>query len=210
MTKTRMISITTGVFLAIIFAGIVVYVQKNAKPSQDGPQGLMAVTDDKFGGPFTMTDHTGKSVTEKDFTGTYRLMYFGFTFCPAICPTELSKITSTLKLLGDKAGLIHPIFVTVDPERDTPDKMKDYISLFHPSLTGLSGTPEQTKNMLKEYKIYAAKRDEPGMTEYTMDHSSFIYFMGPDDRLLHIFKMEDNAQLMADTISAWIAHSDTK
>jgi len=210
MTKTRMIVMTAALLAALILAGIAVYVQKNASPRQDGPQGLIAVTEDAFGGPFTLTDHTGKDVTEKDFTGKYRLIYFGFTFCPAICPTELSKITSTLKILGDQGDMILPIFITVDPERDTPEKMKDYISLFHPSIVGLSGTPEQIKRALKEYKIYAARREEPGMTEYTMDHSSFIYFIGPDDRLLHIFKMEDTAQVMADTISRWIAQNGAK
>ncbi len=207
MMKTRFALIAAAALLGLILAGIAFYVQKNGALTPDGPQSLIAVTSNAFGGPFTLTDHNDKTVTEKDFAGKYRLIYFGFTFCPAICPTELSKITSALKTLGDKANLIQPIFITVDPERDTPEKMKDYISLFHPSLIGLSGTPEQIKKALKGYKIYAAKREEPGMTEYTMDHSSFIYFIGPDDRLLHIFKMEDNAQTMAEIVSGWIAQN---
>lgn len=167
--------------------------------------GLIAVTPEAFGGPFTLTDHNGKTVTEKDFTGKYRLIYFGFTFCPAICPTELSKITAALKTMGPDADKILPIFVTVDPARDTPDKMKSYVSLFHPKLVGLTGTPGQIKAMLKEYKIYAARRQDPQMSEYTMDHSSFIYFMAPDDRLLRIFKVDDSADDIARSAQQWMA-----
>ncbi len=165
---------------------------------------LMAVTQDAFGGPFSLTGHTGKTITEKTYAGQYKLMYFGFTFCPAICPTELSKMTAALNVLGEDAKKIQPIFVTVDPERDTVQKMKSYVELFHPSLVGLTGTPDQISSMLKSYKIFAAKVDDPNLTEYTMDHSSFIYLMAPDGRLLHIFKIGDNADVMATTIRAWL------
>lgn len=179
-----------------------IYVGVQASQGMSGR--LIAVTDDAFGGPFTLTDQNGKTVTDKDLTGKYRLIYFGFTYCPAICPTELSKITNAMKGLGDRAKDIQPIFITVDPERDTPDKLKNYITLFHPSLIGLTGTPEQVKQALKAYKIYAAKVQDDGMSDYTMDHSSFIYFIGPDDRLLHIFKTEDTAQQMTDLIGQWL------
>ncbi len=203
MNKKRFLIIFVSViagFALALFAG---YMQKSAQ--KDGPDGaLVAVTDDAFGGPFTLLDQHGKQVTEKDFTGRYRLIYFGFTYCPAICPTELSKMTAAMNKLGDKGKDVLPIFITIDPERDTPEKLKNYITLFHPSLVGLTGTTEQIKTVLKEYKIYAAKRQDPTMNEYTMDHSSFIYFIAPDDRLLHIFKMQDDANAMADVMKKWL------
>ncbi|PZO82755.1 MAG: SCO family protein [Micavibrio aeruginosavorus] len=202
MTKTQKILLAALVLAAI---GAIAGAMLIPSPTANKPQGgLHAVTDDAFGGPFTLTDQNGKTVTEKDLTGSYRLMYFGFTYCPAICPTELSKISAALKQMGSKGDQVVPVFVTVDPERDTVQAMKNYTALFHPSLIGLTGTPEQIKDMLKAYKIYAAKVQDPQMSDYTMDHSSFIYLLAPDDRLLHIFKMDDNAKTMADTTSAWI------
>ncbi len=178
--------------------------------SQGMSNQMIAVTDNAFGGPFTLVDQDNKTVTEKDFTGKFRLIYFGFTYCPAICPTELSKITNAMKGLGERGNIIQPMFITVDPERDTPEKMKNYISLFNPSLVGLTGTPDQIKQALKGYKIYAAKVQDAGMSDYTMDHSSFIYFMGPDDRLLYIFKTEDTAQQMTDIIGQWLDAENVK
>jgi protein SCO1/2 len=169
---------------------------------------LVAVTDDAFGGPFSLTNHLGQKTTEKDFENSYRLMYFGFTFCPAICPTELSKITAALNSMDQKlSARVTPIFVTVDPERDTVQKMKPYVEMFHPSLVGLTGTPEEIKGMLKTYKVYAAKVEDPSLSEYTMDHSSFIYFIAPDGRLLHIFKMEDKADVVASIMTSWISQA---
>lgn len=204
MMKKRLLIIALAVVAGFSLAALAVWIQKSAPVTATTNSGLIAVTDDAFGGPFTLTDHNGKSVTEKDFTGKYRLIYFGFTYCPAICPTELSKITTALNQLGDKGKDVLPMFITIDPERDTPEKMKNYVSLFHPSLVGLSGTPEQIKHVLKGYKIYAAKRQDEGMTEYTMDHSSYIYLIAPDDRLLHIFKMEDSAQKLAEITGQWL------
>ena len=150
-----------------------------------------------FGGPFTLTDQTGKTVTEKDFEGRYRLIYFGFTFCPAICPTELAKMAETLKRLGEKAEKITPIFITIDPERDTKEAMAEYVTLFHPRLIGLTGTPEQIAQAAKGYKVYYAKVEDPSLSEYTMDHSSYIYFMGPDNTLLALYKSGDTAEKIA-------------
>ena len=206
MNKQRIIILVAAVFAGLLLAFLLAFVQKSqmAAPKEER---LMAVTSDDFGGPFTLTDHTGKTVTEKDFAGKYRLIYFGFTYCPAICPTELAKITSALGLLGDKGKDIQPLFITVDPERDTVDAMRKYVSLFHPTLIGLTGTAEQTKEVAKAYKIYFAKVQDESMSDYTMDHSSFIYFIAPDNRLLQIFRMEDSAETMADVISRWRAAS---
>ncbi len=170
-------------------------------------ENLIAVTDDVFGGPFSLTDQNGKTITEKSFEGQYKLIYFGFTYCPAICPTELSKITTALNTLGSISKKIQPIFMTVDPERDTVEKMKNYVGLFHPALVGLTGPLGEIQKTLKAYKIYAAKVQDPSLNDYTMDHSSFVYLIAPDGRLLHIFKSADTADDMAKTIQAWLTQN---
>jgi protein SCO1/2 len=151
---------------------------------------------ENFGGDFTLTNHLGQTVTQADFKNKNRLIYFGFTYCPAICPTELQRIATVINELGETGNNIEPIFITVDPERDTVDVMKDYVSLFHPRMVGLTGTPEQIDVIKKAYKIYAAKVQDETMNDYTVDHSSFIYFIDDDDTLIRIFKMDDTTQHM--------------
>ena len=155
------------------------------------------------GGPFALIDHTGKPVTQADFTAPYKLIYFGFTYCPAICPTELQKITQTLKQLGpEERAQIQPLFVTIDPERDTVAVMKDYVTLFDKRLVGLTGSRAQVDEVLKNYRIYAKKVQEPEASGYTMDHSSFIYLMDKDNQLISIYRMEDTAAFMVQDIRA--------
>ena len=208
MTKHRILILVLSAVGGLLLAGLVYAVQKaqveHSNNYTASTEALIPVTEDAFGGPFSLTDHTGRKVTEKDFAGKYRLIYFGFTYCPAICPTELAKITSAMKLLGGKAAQIQPIFITIDPERDTVEAMGKYVEMFHPSLIGLTGTMEETKAIAKAYKIYFAKVQDESMSDYTMDHSSFIYFIGHDDRLLRIFRMEDSAQDMENVIAAWL------
>jgi protein SCO1/2 len=134
----------------------------------------------KVGGPFTLTDTTGKTVTNKNFQGKYLLMYFGYTYCPDICPTTMATITDALADLGEKARQVQPVFVTVDPGRDTPAVLADYIARFSPRWQGLTGSEEQVRTMEKEYHVYAAKHvtgSAPG--DYLMDHSSIVYLMNP-------------------------------
>jgi protein SCO1/2 len=200
MTDKRLKRTFLIVISALCLAALIAYVQVHIETSK--PQDVVA---EDFGGPFTLTDHTGKTVTEKDFEGRYRLIYFGFTFCPAICPTELAKMTKALKAIGPTADDITPLFITVDPERDTADVLGKYIKMFDKRLIGLTGTPEQIKKSAKEYKIYYAKVQDPGMTEYTMDHSSFIYFIDPDNNLRAVFRAEDTAEIMAAKINETMA-----
>ncbi len=199
--KTIIIVIAAVLGLALaVFLNIMA--SKIQPPAQSG--GLLAVTKDAFGGPFTLTDQDGTKVSQDDFSGEYRLIYFGFTYCPAICPTELAKMTKALNALGSDGDAVQPIFITIDPERDTVETMKNYVAMFHPRLQGLTGTPDEIKQVAKEYKIYYAKAQDESLSDYTMDHSSFIYFMGPDDRLLHIFKMQDSAEDMTSVIGKWL------
>ncbi len=189
MIKKRFLYISLLSILGLGIAALIAYY--DISKEKNSPK--THVIANNFGGPFTLTNHLGKDVTEKNFTGQYRLIYFGFTYCPAICPTELQKITASLKGLGNKADSIKPIFITIDPERDTVDVMREYVALFHPNFSGLTGTLEQIKQAADAYKIYYAKAKDDTMQEYTMDHSSFIYFIDPEDNLLRIFKTEDTS-----------------
>jgi protein SCO1/2 len=133
------------------------------------------------GGPFTLTDHTGKRVTEQDYRGRTLIVMFGFTFCPDVCPTELQLVSAALDKLGPKAKRAVPLFITIDPERDTPAQLATYVTSFHPSLVGLTGTPEEVAAAAKAYRVYVKKVSDPKSTAgYTMDHSALIYVMGPD------------------------------
>jgi cytochrome oxidase Cu insertion factor (SCO1/SenC/PrrC family) len=133
------------------------------------------------GGPFALTDHTGKAVTDKDFRGKFMLVMFGFTYCPDVCPTELQLISAALDKLGPKGNRVVPIFISIDPERDTPGQLALYVKSFHPRLIGLTGTPAEVENAARAYRVYFKKVTDPKSTAgYTMDHSALIYLMGPD------------------------------
>lgn len=141
-----------------------------------------------LGGPFTLTDQHGKVVTQADFRGKWMLLYFGYTYCPDICPTELQAITSALQLLGPDGKDLVPVFVTVDPERDTPQVLDHYLKLFSDRLVGLTGTPQQIADIARRYRVYYAKVTPKDSSTYLMNHSSFIYLVGPDGRFRALFQ----------------------
>jgi cytochrome oxidase Cu insertion factor (SCO1/SenC/PrrC family) len=155
-----------------------------------------------IGGPFALTDHTGKRVTDQDFRGRTMLVVFGFTFCPDVCPSELQVMSAALDKLGPKAEQVVPILITVDPERDTPAQLAQYVSSFHPRLVGLTGTRNEVEAAAKAYRVYARKVEDPKSTAgYTIDHSAIIYVMGPDGAYRAHFTHGTNADAMADRLA---------
>jgi protein SCO1/2 len=160
------------------------------------------------GGPFTLTDQDGRRVTEKDFLGRHMLVFFGFTFCPDICPTELQVMSAALDMLGPEAEKIQPVFVTIDPERDTPEVMKAYVANFGPRLIGLTGTPEEIAAMAKAYRVYYARAGNSTSPDaYLMDHSTIIYLMGPDGRFVRHFTYTTDAAKLASELKTSLAAS---
>jgi protein SCO1 len=144
------------------------------------------------GGPFRLIDQNGRAVTDRDFKGEPFLVFFGFTYCPDICPTTLFEMSEVLKRLGPDADKTAALFITVDPERDTPDKMKDYVSSFHPRIFGLTGTLEEIALVEKEYRVYAKKVPlKDG--DYTMDHTAVVYLMDKDGRFVAPFNLKKSA-----------------
>ena len=134
------------------------------------------------GGPFELIDHTGQRRTDAEFRGKLLLIYFGFTHCPDACPTELLSISLALEKLGRTAETVQPLFITVDPQRDTPKVLADYVSSFHPRLVGLTGEPAAIKTVAHAYKTYFARSAGGSADNYSIDHTGFIYVVGADGR----------------------------
>jgi cytochrome oxidase Cu insertion factor (SCO1/SenC/PrrC family) len=146
---------------------------------------LAGRAENRVGGPFTLEDGQGRVVTERDFRGEYMLVYFGYTHCPDVCPTTLSRIAAALALLGPQANRVVPVFITIDPARDTAAVMRRYAAQFTPRLVGLTGTAAEIASVAREYHVYYAKRPAgPGSADYSMDHSTAVYLMGPTGRLV--------------------------
>jgi protein SCO1/2 len=138
------------------------------------------------GGPFRLIDHTGKTVSDADFRGRYMLIYFGYSFCPDVCPTTLAVMAAALDKMGVDQNRIVPVFITIDPERDSPVVLKKYLAAFGPRFVGLTGAPQQIAQVEKEFRVYAKKQPMAG-GNYGMDHSSVMYLMGPDGRLVGFY-----------------------
>lgn len=133
------------------------------------------------GGPFSLVDHTGRRVTDKDFRGRYMLVFFGFTYCPDVCPSGLQVMAAALQKLGAEAERVTPILISVDPERDTPVQLAEYVKSFDPRLVGLTGSREEVDAAAKAYRVYYKKvPDEKSTAGYTIDHTAIIYLMDPN------------------------------
>jgi len=158
------------------------------------------------GGPFTLVDQDGRTVTDADFRGKYMLIYFGYTFCPDVCPTALTEVGQAIDKLGKDAEKVVPIFITVDPERDRPEHLKEYVRFFHPRMVGLGGSVAQVAAAAKAYRVYFAKAREKGAAEdeYLMDHTSITYLMGPDGKFLAHFSHGTSADAMAERIRKFL------
>jgi protein SCO1/2 len=164
--------------------------------------GVKVVGQALIGGPFTLTDHTGKRVTDQDYRGRTMLVFFGFTFCPDICPSALQVVSAALDKLGPRADRFVPLFISVDPERDTPAQLASYVGSFHPRLVGLTGTPAEIEAVVKAYRVYVKKVSDPKSSAgYTIDHTSLVYVMGPDGAYRTHFAHTTNADAMAERLA---------
>lgn len=156
-----------------------------------------------IGGPFQLVDQDGQRVTQADFAGEPALVFFGFTHCPDVCPTALFEMSQVFEALGPDARKVNGLFVTVDPERDTAEVMKAYLGSFHPSIQGLTGTPEQIAAMVKTYRVYAKKvPTQDG--DYTMDHTAIIYLMGKDGSFIAPFNLKRPPAEAADELRRYL------
>jgi protein SCO1/2 len=157
------------------------------------------------GGPFKLIDQSGKDVTDRDFRGRHMLVFFGFTHCPDICPAELQVMSAALDQLGDEAHKVVPIFITLDPERDTQAAIADYVKHFGSNFVGLTGSPEAVAAAAKAYRVAYAKVEIQGAADgYTVDHSALVYLMGTDGEYVTHFVYGTSADKMAETLARYL------
>jgi protein SCO1/2 len=210
MTRTRLIRIAILSLVALVAAAGAAYWQvsgeleaRRAAPAREdfvSPYAAAGV-----GGPFELVDHTGATVTRQDFRGRFLLIYFGYTYCPDVCPTELYEMVTARDMLGERAGRVQPVFVSIDPERDTVERMADYVALYHPDLIGLTGSPDQIEAAAQAYRVFYRRVESPEFAEYLMDHSSQVYLVGPEGRVLDMFSPGTAPEAMAERIGGWLA-----
>jgi protein SCO1 len=156
-----------------------------------------------IGGPFELTDQSGQTVTEKSLQGRPTLIFFGFTHCPDVCPTSLFEMSEVLRAMGPDADRVNAYFISVDPDRDTPAAMKDYLSSFDPHLVGLTGDPEKVAKVTSEYRVYAKKVPlKDG--DYTMDHTALVYLMDRDGRFVAPFNLKRTPEEAASELKRYL------
>jgi len=195
------------VLVAALFAGFVIlgagaFFVLSLHETPRGAAGTLLAS--AIGGPFRLVDQDGKTVTDADLKGKWSLVYFGYTHCPDACPTALNDIAIALDELGSKRSAVRPVFITVDPERDTPEVLKAYVTAFDAPILALTGTPEEVAQAAKGYRVYYAKHPEAG-GDYSMDHSSVIYVMDPEGRFTASFTHQSAPEEIAERLKKLLA-----
>lgn len=196
MSMSRFLVIMSGLILGSLAA----FTMFAPPPVQNAPGGQVAATGKALiGGAFELTDSSGKRVTEKDFLGKPLLVYFGFTNCPDMCPAGLQIIGAALDKLGADASKLSAVFISLDPERDTPQVMGEYVKSFHPTIMGLTGSPADIANVAKVYRVYYAKTEpDPATGRYSIDHSGFMYLMGTNGQFAQHFPHTVSVEKLAE------------
>ena len=198
-SRFQLVFATIALLAALLVAGTTYYF---AGPIQTATGTGTALV----GGPFSLTDQDGRKVTDKDFLGKYMLVFFGYTYCPDICPTELQVMSAALDNLRAKADEIQLIFITFDPQRDTPEVLKQYVTNFHPRLIALTGTPEEIAVAAKAYRVFYSKiENSSGPDTYLMDHSTITYLMDREGKFLKHFSYSTDAAALAQALEKAIA-----
>jgi len=185
-----------------VILGAAVFLGLGHRDSPRGAAGTLLAS--AIGGPFRLVDQDGKTVTDADLKGKWSLVYFGYTHCPDACPTALNDIAIALEELGPKRTAVRPVFITVDPERDTPEVLKAYVTAFDAPILALTGTPEEVAQAAKGYRVFYAKHPEAG-GDYSMDHSSVIYVMDPEGRFTASFTHQSSPEELAERLKKLLA-----
>ncbi len=185
--RLRRVLILLLVVIAVGFTAINVWMVGGLSTVPEDQKPRQSFAPASIGGTFSLTNQHGEVVTDSQFRGRLMLVFFGFSECPDICPVAMLTITNVLNRMGSKAADIAPIFITLDPERDTPARLAEWVGAFHPSVTALTGSQQALTELVAAYKAYAAKQSPDAEGNYRVDHSGFIYLMGRDGRYLAHF-----------------------
>jgi protein SCO1/2 len=196
MNRAPTTLIVLALLLAILAGGLLWYIGEGAP---GGPSSGIGVAD--IGGPFALIDQNGLRRTDRDFHGRYALLYFGYSYCPDVCPTTLGVMADALAKLGPRTSRFVPVFITIDPERDTPAVLKKYLAAFGPNFVGLTGSLADITKVAHEYRVYFAKH-KLGDGSYAVDHSSVIYLLGPDGKLLKFYDETETPDQLAKDLRA--------
>lgn len=178
-----------------------VWSSRSNDPYADCRAGVVAGGD--VGGPFTLIDETGATVTDKDVITAPSLVYFGYTFCPDVCPLDSARNADAVDILEEKGFMVTPIFISVDPDRDTPEVLADFTDNLHPRMIGLTGSPDQVKAASMAYKTYF-KKQEDGGEFYMMDHTTFTYLVFPQKGFVDFFDRDETADMMAERVGCFL------
>lgn len=201
MKRDRLARMALAVVVGLVMAAVIAWMTIRHDQRQAGTG--LAVAPASIGGAFTLTSHDGRTVKDTDFDGKYRLVFFGYTFCPDICPTELQTVAQAMDLLGADAAAVQPLFITIDPARDTPAVLADYVGLFHPAIIGLTGSDAQIADVARAYRVYYARsQGEEYPDAYLMDHSTFVYLMAPDGGFVTVLAKGTTAEQIVEAIQA--------
>ncbi|OUS07805.1 hypothetical protein A9Q90_05155 [Gammaproteobacteria bacterium 54_18_T64] len=205
-SQTLKRGLLTVVLSVAIIGGIALvdYLTQLGRSEGTVPPGTKA----QIGGVFSLINQFNEPVDNESYADRYKLIFFGFTNCPDVCPTTLSRMTQALNQLGPLNAKLYPLFITVDPERDTPARLHEYAKAFDPRIIYLTGSSEEIAKVLKAWKAGRAKiateKGEATEEDYSMSHSSVLYLMTPDDRLVESYNWEIQADKMVDSISGWL------
>jgi protein SCO1 len=204
---TRIAAIVAAcVALAALAVGLVAAFRQNvADPFAGCRTGTVAGTA-AIGGPFTLTSGTGERLNSTEAITKPTLVYFGYTFCPDVCPTDLARNALAVDILTERGMEVGLVFITIDPERDAPEVVQDYVAAMHPAMLGLTGTPEEIAEVAKAYKVFYRKAgDDP--ENYLMDHSTFTYLMAPRTGFLEFFPSDLSAEALAERVGCFLEAS---
>jgi protein SCO1/2 len=195
--RTARVLLMLGAFVAgLVLFTTVVFIVTGRSPA---PVALTSAV----GGPFSLSDQNGRPITDQDLKGRPFLVFFGFTHCPDVCPTTLFEVSEILRALPPRAKEVRALFVTVDPERDTPTVLKDYLSSFDPRVIGVTGDPDAIGAIERSYRVYAKKVPLDG-GNYTMDHTALVYLMDKNGRFVAPFKMKRRPEEAAAEIERYL------
>jgi protein SCO1 len=204
MNRQTALAVAAALALAGLIAIAAIYTLLPDRSEPAAP--LVAASSTPAGGPFALLDGTGATITDQTFRGRWELVFFGYTYCPDLCPTTLSTIADALRELGPLAAQIQPIFITIDPRRDTPETVGAYVRNFDPRIVGLTGSPEAIAAVAAEYEVYyAVHKTGDGTDDYLMDHSGFVYLMNPEGKFARVLSGEGPGKALADRLRPFLS-----
>ena len=204
----RIITISAVAAIAAGFLGVYVFTTSGSGDDRyaDCRNGSVAGGASQIGGPFTLVDETGKTVTDKDVLDQPALIYFGYTFCPDVCPLDVARNAAAVDILEDRGEIVKPVFISVDPARDTPEVVADFTANMHPRMLGLTGSEEQVRSASRAYRTFYQAQEPPDGDEefYLVDHSTFTYLTLPGEGFVEFFRRDIGPEQLADRVGCFL------